>query len=65
MKLNEIIKWNDKLSFIPNLLNKQKLDQEILTHSVWVEYETDGTPQIELLSLTAIVVRQSLAASVI
>ena len=29
-KLNEIIKWNDTLSFIPNVLNKQKLDQIIL-----------------------------------
>ena len=57
MKLNEIIKWNDTssfISFIPNVFNKQKLDPNdlegvLLTHSVWVDYETLGTTQIREL----------------
>ena len=48
LKLNEIIvkkKLSNTLSFILNVLSKQKLDQ-VLTHSVWVEYEIYGTQQI-------------------
>ena len=30
MKLNEIIKRNETLSFVPNILNEQKLGQVIL-----------------------------------
>ena len=48
LKLNEIIvkkKLSNTLSFILNVLSKQKLDR-VLTHSVWVEYEIYGTQQI-------------------
>jgi hypothetical protein len=38
-------KLSNTLSFILNVLSKQKLDQ-VLTHSVWVEYEIYGTQQI-------------------
>ena len=47
IQLNSI-KQNDTLSFIPNVFNKPKtrpsdLEGDLLTHSVWVEYEIYGT----------------------
>ena len=59
MKLNDIIKWNDTLSFIPNVLNKQiyaKWSLSLGVGWIWNLRSTTDLGNVNRLSLTAIVI---------